>query len=377
MKLKVIVSILFVLFKIDCFSLPPIFFNDSLQLIIGKRVNEKDTSLTAKELNRACGYYSEKKDAQNLSLTYIHYGKFYLPENIDSSVTYYTKALSLINPSYNNPLKKALYYLHKDISNSLPDSIPLLLKLKNSFPENSILAGFINEKAGHKNYQSAPVKAIFYYNEAASIFKTNKDFVCAGYNLNNISFIYDEQLNDQVNALNYSKKGLDVWRSIKDTLNEANILKYQAVVYSKLKRFEEALTAGRLAVKKFSSKGDSIGLNVAFYDMAIAFKEMNSPDSAIVYVNKSNNFWRNIEWQKFRLFIGNTLLINIFNNQHKLELSKKFIDQNLAMESDNFYWRSRLDFYKNCKEFYIQNKENQTATAFQKKMDDLEMIQKK
>lgn len=227
------------------------------------------------------------------------------------------------------------------------------------------LGGFYKEKN--------PQKSIDYNKNAAELFSKSKNKTWTALSYQNIAFTYEEELKNYQEALKYVDKALQLWSELKDTLGEANILKYKGFLYGKIKDFSKAMIFINQAIEKFTAKNFEQGIGVCYFDKSQVYFEMGNMDSCKVYLLKSKAiFKKNNEY--LRIFIVNNQLMRIYINSDDYLTAKDFFDENEKIANKNeIYWEHLLSFYEMSEVTLKRTNFLDKASIYGKKYSDLKL----
>lgn len=163
--------------------------------------------------------------------------------------------------------------------------------------------------------------------------------------IQNKSFLNDENNGSVDTSIHYARIALNNWISLNDTLNEANIRKYLGYIYGKNNQFIEGKLEIYKAIELYTYKNKDFGIAVSYYDLSKLFTYEKKYDSALIYIDKAINYWEN-KADTFRVLLNYNQKLNV------LIQSKKFNEANniqskaeTYLAKKNLHWRSILDFY--------------------------------
>jgi hypothetical protein len=222
----------------------------------------------------------------------------------------------------------------------------------------------INEKLAYMFYQTNSEKAVEHLLIAAGAYKKIKNNRRRALCLQNISFAYDEKLNNKSKALYYAKQSVKIHAQNKDTLGEANMLKYVGVLMADANEFEKGKKYILEAIEKFKSKQHIKGIAVSYGNLARLYSSWNKNDVALSYLLKSRDIWQK-ENVPSRLFDLNNLEMNICYKKDWCSKNEKLIVINEEiLKSNNIFWSQELDFYRNAKKYYAKHKDNKMVQLY-------------
>jgi tetratricopeptide (TPR) repeat protein len=267
----------------------------------------------------------------------------------------------------------------KDMKNQIFASTPIDSILKALIAEDSLAKisgdkdrmGMAKAKLGNYYYNKSPQTSIDYNKAAADLFMKAKNKPWTALSYQNVAFAYEEGLSNYREALKYVEKALPIWREIKDTMGEANILKYQGLLYGKIHEFSKAKVAINQAIIKFRSKNFEQGVGVCYYDLSQVYFEMGNIDSCMAYLFKAKTIYKKNK-ESARIFLLNNKLMGIYINNDDYLTAKDIFDENekIAATSD-IYGEHLLEFYSISEITLKRTNFLDKASAYEKKYSDL------
>lgn len=183
-------------------------------------------------------------------------------------------------------------------TNFLLPCLPLLLLISchNSSPSVSQETKNINidslQQEAISQYQSDPNKAIEIFKKLSEQYEKDLNYKQQAITLLNISNIYDEQLQDYKSAHDYAEKSLGVWQSQNDSLQMANLLKYQGYLKAKLGEFEAGENDIANAILMYDKLNFREGVAVSLFNMARLDFERGDYKEAQMSYDKSLDYWK-------------------------------------------------------------------------------------
>lgn len=231
--------------------------------------------------------------------------------------------------------------------------------------------GMAKAKLGGYYFNKNPQTSIEYNKTAAELFVKAKNKQWTALSFQNIAFAYEEGLNNYQEAIKYVDKALPIWREIKDTMGEANILKYLGFLYGKIKEFTKAMSYIDQAIVKFRSKKFEQGVGVCYFDKSLVFFEMNNIDSCTTYLYKAKVIYKKNN-ESARLFLVNNKLMRIYINNDDYLTAKDFFDENEKIASKiDIYGVHLLEFYEMSELTLKRTNFLDRAAVYAKKYSDL------
>lgn len=233
---------------------------------------------------------------------------------------------------------------------SLKENISL-----NNSPALALATAF-NKEAIHL-YELNPDSTINLLKKSSLLFLKEGRYKDAATCLQNIAFTYEEKQKKYHEAIGYSLTSIYYWNMLKDSIGAGNIYKYLGLLYGKIGKVNLAVANVNKAIDYFTPTHFERGIAVCNYDMALIYFESNKIDSAIYYIQLSKEKWKEFNDSK-RIFGINNKLINFYFKKKNLKYAQQILLENQASIEKNadFYWKDKLDFYENAKQFYTLKK---------------------
>lgn len=170
-----------------------------------------------------------------------------------------------------------------------------------------------NEGKGLKIYQTSPRSAIHYFKLAAAEFEREGNFKKAGITNLNIANIYDEHLYSTDSALIFSSKSLEIWKSLNDTLQMANLYKYVGLLKGRNREIVEGINHILNAIELYKEKSFTSGLAVSYINLSeLQLIKGDYHESERLFL-ESNDIW-NERGNLSRRYSNNILGIKIYQN---------------------------------------------------------------
>lgn len=190
-----------------------------------------------------------------------------------------------------------------------------------------------------------------------------KKYVSCIFEIQNSGFLLDEMECKYDSAKLKIELAIRGWTYLKDTLNQANLLKYIGYLNGRLGEFEEAKIQIHKAIELYETQFFEEGIMVSKFNLARVFEYQGLMDSAFILSNKVRDFWENKQ-DKSRVFVTNTYLIHLANLAKKTITIDSFIKENQTMLTHaDIYWQNELDFYYVTAEYY-RSREASVANRF-------------
>ncbi len=196
-----------------------------------------------------------------------------------------------------------------------------------------------------------------------------KKYISCIFKIQNSGFLLDEMECKYDSAKLKIDLAIRGWTYLKDTLNQANLLKYMGYLNGRLGDFEEAKIQIQKAIELYETQIFEEGIMVCKFNLARVFEYQGLMDSAFILSNKVRDFWENKQ-DKSRVFVTNTYLIHLANLAKKNINIDSFIKDNQTMLThSDIYWQNELDFYYVTAEYY-RSREASVANRFARQYEE-------
>lgn len=174
---------------------------------------------------------------------------------------------------------------------------------------------------------------------------SRKDSVKLTFEIQNKSFVIDENGGDIDSSIYYAELALINWITIRDTFNEANNRKYLGYLYGKKGYYEKGKSEIFKAISLYKTKKHEHGEAVSYFDLSKVYGYENRYDSALLYIDKALDFWQ-YKADTFRILTNNNqklyLLIQTKNYEDAKPLQQE--SEKLLLKK-KLHWRPVVDFY--------------------------------
>lgn len=212
----------------------------------------------------------------------------------------------------------------------------------------------VNQRLGTYYYTRDARKAITFQKKASEYFYKAEDAGMVAICMQNIGFIYDEQLHDVPSAIEAIDAAIYLHKKLRDTLQFANICKYKATLVARQGDFKEAKRLINKAILYFGYKDYKEGIAVSWFDMAMVFKEMKQYDSVVYYLHTAKKYW--VGKDKSRVFGINNKLLALWREWPEYDMSgdimAKLSKENFdILITTNIYWLDKLSYYEACAKY--------------------------
>lgn len=187
------------------------------------------------------------------------------------------------------------------------------------------------EKKGFDAYQEGPQKAIPIFKNVADNYESIGNYKKAGITNLNIAGIYEEQVNKIDSALYFSKKSLQNFEELGDTMQIANLYKYVGLLKGKNGNFEEAKSNIGKAIELYTSQKFEQGIAVSEFNLASTFYAEQDYENSIKYFDKSKKYWLSQNGNG-RVYSNNILGIKIYDSLKNTNQVNKLIEENRKIE---------------------------------------------
>ena len=159
------------------------------------------------------------------------------------------------------------------------------------------------------------------------------------------AFEFDEMKNDYGKALEQTEKAMVIYTALKDSVNEANLLKYKGFLLGHLGQYNEGKKEIYKAAVLFGIKGRAYGVAVSQFDLSKVYEFESMIDSAIYFANQALYYWKP-EADTFRILTINNQLMNLWIKSNNLNQAKKIhaVTEPLLKNTD-IHWMPLIDYY--------------------------------
>ena len=183
------------------------------------------------------------------------------------------------------------------------------------------------EAEGFQLFQESPAKAISIFQQVSSIYLEEENHVKAGLTNLNIANIYDEYLGQPDSALHFANQSLSIWKSINDTLQQANLYKYTGLLKGQLGNFEMAKQDIEKAIGFYKAVQFEQGIAVSQFNLArIYFEEGTMQESKVLH-ERALAYWKSMN-DKNRIFTNNLFGVELYSKLGDKKKVKKLLREN-------------------------------------------------
>jgi len=231
----------------------------------------------------------------------------------------------------------------------------------------------VNQDLGNHYFATDADECIKYLQKAHSQFTSAGNKKAATICLHNIAFAYEDQKKDYENAMKFTKRAITAQTELKDTLQMANMYKYQCMLYGKLHNFKEGKKSADKAKQLYNAKNFRPGLAVTYRDLAILYEEEGQIDSSVAFMKMALDIWNSPELKSdngSRIYGINSDLIRIYAKAKHPEDAEFMIYQNEQADASKLYDVEQLKFYKEAKDFLAKNKDKEKAKLYREKYNE-------
>lgn len=131
----------------------------------------------------------------------------------------------------------------------------------------------------------------YYIKPAIEYYESKNDYRSVGRCWQNLAFAYEEQRKNFEKAFVYAQCALNVYRAHRDKLQAANIYKYQGHLLGCMGVFKPGIELIRQSIKDYQKQRFKEGEIVAYFDLAILYRQMGDYMLAEVELKKCHTFW--------------------------------------------------------------------------------------
>ncbi len=237
----------------------------------------------------------------------------------------------------------------------------------------------VARSVGNHYYNTDADECIKYLQKAFRLYSTAGNKKEATYCLQNIALAYEDKKKDYAEAMKYVRRAINARIELKDTMEMANMYKYQGYVFGKMHNFPEGKKSAAKAVQLYTIKNYQPGLAVTYRDLAIVYEEEREYDSSIALMLKAKAIWstgENKTTYQSRIYGNNSDLVRIYTKDGKMEDAETLVHENEAINATDFQHTEVLAFYKEGRDFYSKNKDKDNSKIYKEKYADLRQTMK-
>ena len=184
------------------------------------------------------------------------------------------------------------------------------------------------------------------------------------FDVQNRGQLLDEASHDYKGALLLTDSAINIFKALKDTLDEANNRKFKGYLLGRFGKFQEGKSEIQQAISLFQLKNTQWGVAVSQFDLARLYEFENKLDSALYYCNIAILYWKE-NGSAVRVFLNQNMLINLLTKTNDLSKAKTVQNEsNKIIEAKKPHWQGLLDFYIVSENLYKAAKEFETASNY-------------
>jgi hypothetical protein len=223
-----------------------------------------------------------------------------------------------------------------------------------------IIGLFLNSQA-----QSDSIAILLAKLNSKTITDSERKFLkVKAFDVQNRGQLLDEASHDYKGALLLTDSAINIFKALKDTLNEANNRKFKGYLLGRFGKFQEGKSEIQQAINLFQLKNTLWGVAVSQFDLARLFEFENKLDSAQHYCNIAISYWKE-NANTARVFLNQNMLINLLTKTNDLTKAKTVQNEsNKIIEAKKPHWQGLLDFYIVSENLYKAAKEFETANNY-------------
>ena len=194
-------------------------------------------------------------------------------------------------------------------------------------------------------YESAPEEAIEIYKEISNRSTTIKDYKKSARANFNIAQVYNEQLSDYGNAIDYSLLSVQDWQAVNDPQQTATVLNYLGQLQGRVNNFSEAEKNLNKAITLYSQLEDEKGLADTHLHLARIKLKAKEHDAAMEHYKQAKTFWKE-DGDKKRIFESNLVGIDLYKHFGKKDQAKNLINENIGIARSTEIDKTLLDKFE-------------------------------
>ena len=183
-----------------------------------------------------------------------------------------------------------------------------------------------------------------------------KQLRAIAFDIQNRGQLLDEHDHDYAGSLALIDRAITIFRSLADTLNEANNRKFKGYLLGRFHKFAEGKAEIKQAIDLFQSKNAGWGVAVSQFDLSRLLEFEHQLDSALFHCNTAISYWKstgNID----RIFLTQNMLINLLTKTNKFSEAKLLqAESSKIAEDPKQHWQGLLDFYVVSENLYVAAK---------------------
>lgn len=167
------------------------------------------------------------------------------------------------------------------------------------------------EQIGFNTFKSNPRAAIPIFKEVAEKSLEFGKLKKVGTTYLNLSNIYDENVKNRDSALIFADMSLDIWRQTKDSMQEANLLKYRGFLKGAAGKTKDGIKDVEAAIALYEQLGFEQGWAVSIFNLAQIYFEEGDKEKSAELLDKANQFWRD-RGESIRVYTNNLFGIELY-----------------------------------------------------------------
>ena len=170
--------------------------------------------------------------------------------------------------------------------------------------------------------------ALIFYHKALPIYEQTNQKSEAAILLYTMGIIY--QASDQVKALRFHQRALEIMIELKDQHRVANIYRSIGVDYNYLSDYPKAIESLQKALEIFESLGDKLGIGTVYGNMGITYTYLNDLPKSMAYHKRAIQVYEQINYEKgLAQEYGN--MGNVYDNMDDSSMALQSYNKALAL----------------------------------------------
>lgn len=175
--------------------------------------------------------------------------------------------------------------------------------------------GESNDILGRSYYELNDLdETIFYYLEAAKVYKQLEDFHKLGSEYNEIGVVFKNQGNYE-EALNFYNQSLEIFTSIDNLKGKGNVLINIGLIYSYQGNYDKAIESYIKSIKIWEDTNDVKGLALAHGNLGNLYFNLRDHDKSLEYYQEAEKLFRSLDEKLMLAIVLNN--IGLIYNQFK------------------------------------------------------------
>ncbi len=191
--------------------------------------------------------------------------------------------------------------------------------------------GPISEKEVYAMLAENPEAGAEQLKKLAQQYRSQNDWQKAGTTYLNLATVYTDRLQQQDSALVMADRSIEICRYMKDTTQEANVLKYKGLLLGRVGRLKEAETAIAEAIALFEAVDFKNGVVISHFNLARVYFLNERYEASSELLQNCTNYWR-AKGKKDRIFTDNLFGIELYCRMGEFDKASAMIAENAQLK---------------------------------------------